>query len=518
MSAPQERVHAAAGAPASLASRAARSAAWSFAQNGVKHALSFLLFVALARLLDPHAYGLVAVCVAIITLANVFMEQGLSDALVQRRELEESHLVTAFWINVASGAALAALLQVAAAPIALLVGQPDAAPILRALSVLFVLNSLGGVPQALMQRRLQFRGLAIRMISSLAAGGAVGLALAYRGFGPWSLVGQQITSAAVGAGVLWWASGWRPRGRPSLRHARDLLGFGRHVMGVGLIDFMNRKSDDLIIGIFLGPVALGLYNVAYQMLTVLEQLVCKGFDALALSAFSRLQDDRPRIREALYATAQLSSVFAFPVFLGAMVVAQDAVAGLLGPAWAASVPTLRILLATGLVHAVFHYHHAAFKACGSPGLSVRLGLVEAVVNVTAFLVVVRWGIEAMAAAYAARAYLLAPLSLRALRETVGISQATYLGKLWRPLLASGAMALTVLALGQALPESLGPAWRLSALVVAGVLAYPLWMRALFPALFAELRQHAAMLRRNAGWAPAPSDAGVDTSPTRFQER
>lgn len=466
----------------SLAPRAANSTFWSVIQNGGKHAMALVIFVLMARLLDPDAYGAVALAGVVVTLVNALVEQGFNDALVQRDALEPGHLNAAFWLMLCSAGVFATVLFLLAPVIAVALGMPAVAPVMRWLALLFPLQALAIVPQALLQRAFCFRTLTLRTLAALLAGGVVGVWLAMHGAGVWSLVAQQITGAATALIVLWAGSRWRPGIRFSRRHALELYRFSRHVIGFNLLDFLKRKSDDFIIGVFLGPVALGTYSLAYQMLLMMEQLMCKGFDAVALSAFSRMRGDPLALREAFYTVARLSALVAFPAFLGAGLVMPELVAALLGEKWRGAVPVIQVLLLVGALHSVFHYNHAVFKACGRPHLSSKFAVFEALANIALFLLVVHRGIEAVAVAYVAVGFAMAPFSLWAVRDLLGLDVLRYLRQFLVPLGACVLMAAGVMAAEWGIGGQFGSRALLALLIVTGVVSYVASLRLLAPAL------------------------------------
>jgi O-antigen/teichoic acid export membrane protein len=467
-----------------LARQARQSVGWTLLQNVGRNGGNFLVFLLLAKLLSPQAFGLIAMAGVMVMLVNVLIEQGLGDALLQHPALEPAHLDTAFWLTL-SLSIVATLLVLLTAPwLARLYGQPELGGVLQALAPLFILTGLSTVQQASLQRKFAFRTLALRSVVAVLAGGVVSLGLASAGLGIWSLVGQQLSAGLAGSVVLWCASSWRPRRLFSAAHAKDLWQFSRHILGANLLNFVSRKSDDLLIGLYLGPVALGFYAVAYQILTALEQLLSQGLDAVALSSFSRLQDQMAALRQAFLTAVQLAALAVFPAFAGVALVAPEFVMGVLGPQWQPSVAVLQWLAFAGMLHGIFHFNHAIFKACGHPALSLRLMLLSTVANLLLFLLFVRSGIEAVAMAYVLRAYLLAPLGLLVLRRVTAIRLRDYLQPLLWPLLATLAMAGLLLALKPWL-QAWPPLPGLALLVLAGAAMYllvirvfsaPLWHR------------------------------------------
>lgn len=432
--------------PANGGQAARRGALWAFANNGSRQLIGFIAFLGLARMLTPEAFGVVALGTVFVLLGNLLMEQGLGEALVQHAAPRRLHLDSLFWACLGIGLALLGLVWLGAPWLARMLDQPQLEALLPALALQYPLNALALVPQSILQRRMDFRPLAIRGTLGLGIGCALGLGCAAYGLGAWSLVAQQVGGSAAGALILWASTDWRPRARFSLGHLAGLHRFGRKLVGVGLLDLFNRKFDDFLIGTVLGTTALGFYNVAYQAMLVIEQVVSKGFDALALSALSRLQHDRAALVAALQTAVRYAAALAVPVFLLAILFAEPLIALAFGERWLPAAGVLRILALVGALHTVFQFNHALFKAVGRPDISLRLGAIAAVVNLVGFLVAVRWGIEAVAWAYVLRGYALAPLTLLRVRGLTGLSLGAYLRHLVPALAGGAAMCAVVLGL------------------------------------------------------------------------
>lgn len=300
------------------------------------------------------------------------------------------------------------------------------------------------------------------------------MTMALMDFGVWSLVAQQLTSHVVGLLVLWRASPWRPRMTFSVPHLSELYAFSRSVIGINLMNFASRKADDLIIGIFLGPVVLGFYSVAYQLALSLELLFTQGLDAVALSTFSRLQGAKERIQQAFLTATGLASAVTMPVFAAVAVSAPELVQVVLGPQWQASADVVRILAVVAFLHCVFHFNHVLLKACGRPDLSLRLSILNTVVNVGVFLVAVHWGIVAVAAAYAVRAYALAPIGLIMIRQVAGIDLKAYFAVHVQPLIGTILMVAAMESVRQGLAGEGSAGQLLAAMLASGALVYGAW--------------------------------------------
>jgi O-antigen/teichoic acid export membrane protein len=459
--------------------------AWSGVQNWGSRALTFSVFLLLARLLSPEDFGLIALASAFVAFAQVFVDQGFAQAIIQRDELEPQHLNTAFWTSLVLGIIMTVLGLLIAPYLAGLFDEPKLAVVVRWLSASFLLGALSGVHGAILQRDFAFRALAVRQLLGVSAGGVLGILMALNGFGVWSLVGQQLFGALAGTVVLWFASAWRPSLQMSKKHFNDLFSFGINIIGTNLLNFINRRSDDLIIGYFLGPVALGYYSVAYRLLLILTELFAQTINSVAFPVFSRLQNDRQRAQRAFYKLTRLASLVAFPAFLGASYLAPDVVYGLFGEQWATSIPVMQILSFIGILHVVLYLHHSAIRALGKPAWTLRMTLLNASTNILAFLVAVKWGIIAVAAAYVIRGYLTAPVEVWMLRKLLHLHVPTYLMQFITPLTGSVGMLICIFASKLLLVDALGIITPV-ALVIVGVVAYFAVLLLFAPALLQEV--------------------------------
>jgi PST family polysaccharide transporter len=430
----------------SLRKKAAQGVLWSVIQRWGREGISFLVLAVLSRLLAPEAFGLVAMAFVFTDFAHVFMDQGFTAAIVQRDGLEKAHLDTAFWISVSTGFVFTLGGIAGSELIAALFHEPQLGPVVRWLSPIFLLYALSSTQMAILQRELAFKSLALRSLAAKTVGGIVGVALAFQGFGVWSLVAQRLAGGAVGVVVLWRASDWRPGFKVSLSHYNELFRFGIAVVGNNLLKTFTRRADHFVIGYFLGPTLLGFYTVGYRLLWVIMRVVTGIINAVAFPAFSRLQGDPERMRRAFYKVTQYTSLLSFPVFLGVAVLAPEVVPAVFGEKWAASVPVLQVLAFTGVLESVSVFNGTVMRASGRPAWQFGITLLTAMCSLIGYVIAVRWGIVAVAASFVIVSYLLAPISYVAVRRLIQIDLRTYAGQFALPGVASLLMVLGILAL------------------------------------------------------------------------
>ena len=441
-----------------LQKRVARGLTWTLIDTWGSQLLGLIVFILLARLLTEDDFGLVALAAVFVAFAQLFVDQGLGDALIQRPTLTRSQIDTAFWVAVFTGALLTLAGIVLAGPIAGLLGQPLLTPIIQVLSLTFVTVALNSIQMALLRREMRFRSLAIRKLLAVGIGGAVGITMAVVDPSPWALVGQQLAAAGVSVVALWAVSPWRPGFHASRADFWPLFSFGMHIVGGDILNFLSRNTDKLLIGASLGTGPLGFYAVAYRILDTSQVLLVNAARKLAFPVFSRLQHDRDRMRRAYSRVNRALSVVTMPAYIGLALVASEAIPLIFGEQWTASAPVAALLFLIGPVLTVQLFSGALMNAVGHPEVTFRIRLITSIVNVTGFVIAVAlFGtITAVAAAFVVRGYLVMPLILWWLRKYAGIPFSAHLSELRTPALATLAMGGAVIAVKLALP-GLAPA-------------------------------------------------------------
>ncbi len=483
-------------AAVNLEQRTSLGVFWTAAQGWVSRLLSFAAFVVLARLLEPSAFGLVALATVFILLLQLLIEEGFAEAIVQAPATDPRELTGLFWINLAISLLLAAALYLGAAPISASLDQADLAPVLQALTVTLPLGALVAVQQGLLRREFQFKALAARTIFATLAGAVAAIAAAFNGLGVWSLVLQQVVYRGVAAAIIWWWSPWRP-GTPAQGVAPlALVRFGGLMMGVRSVDFLREKGYDLLVGAYLGAATLGFYNVAFRLLQTFNQLTTQVVTHVLLSTFSSLQHDVPRAREAFYAALRLSSAVTLPVFLGLYALAPDVVAIVFGDKWLPSVPAVQAFMLLGALYSLTYFHGVALTALGRPGWRLALNAATAALALAVFFAVRGGEIGAVALAYAAAAAAMAPVGWWLTRRLLGLTAARYALAVG-PQLIAGAVLVGVTwwvraRAGWPMPLSFGAA------AAAGATAYLVVLALLSPRLPGELLARARRLPRATG--------------------
>lgn len=460
---------------------ALEGAFWSSAEGWSRQLASLVIFVAVARLLTPVEIGLFAMVVIVLAAVQTILDEGLNEVLIQREPLDELHLDSAFWSNVALTGGVCAALVAGAPLLAGLFEEPGIAPLLQVAALAPLLVGLCGVQQALLRRQLRYRILVVRSLAGIAAGGIVGIILALQGYGAWALVAQQVVDRAVGAAVLWAGAGWTPRARFSRSHARDLMPYSAFLTATRIVNFCSKHVDRYLVGLLMGPAALGVYTLAYRVHDTLSFLIVQGVANVGMSTFARLQAERERMRRALYTAIELGGLAAIPVFLGVAAAAPNLVVTFFGEDWRESGTILTVISLLGVPGLVSNFAGAVIRATGSAGLLLALLTASAVANVIVVLASVQHGLVVVSLAILLRNLAFVPVYLWIMQRLVGARPGECLARFLPGFLAALAMALVVHVAGRVAAPHVAAPVALALQVAVGVVAYGTFLRLLAPA-------------------------------------
>jgi O-antigen/teichoic acid export membrane protein len=459
--------------PSGLRAAVMSGLVWKALSILVKQGSRVIVGIILARLLTPEDYGLAALVLVFSSLVFIFSDLSLGAALVQRAKITEKDRSTVFWVSVAVGV-VCTLVGIAVAPlVADFYREPDVEPLFMAVSISFVIVSLGVTQEALLTRAMDFRSLEIRQMAAALAGAVVAVVIAARGGGAWAIIVQQVVVVLVATVMMWLVTPWRPRFTFSKASLGDLGAFGGNVFGSRLIFYLNRNADNMLIGRFIGPAPLGAYSLAYNVILLPFSQVAGPLEQLLYPAFARMQEDMERLRVAFLRVIRLIAAVNMPILFGLAVLADVFVPVVLGEQWEDAIPIIQILAAVGVAQSLQALNGSILQACDRTRLLLRYSIVFTVVTVGAFAAGVPFGIVGVAAALGIASIVLEPLYAVMTARTMGMS-------VWRiPRSLSGVTQATIGMLAAVLAARWGveragggEALQLLAGIAAGVVTYP----------------------------------------------
>jgi O-antigen/teichoic acid export membrane protein len=426
--------------------------------------------LAVIRILDPHDYGIFAMTQVVLTFLNFLNGYGFASALVQDREIDERKIRQAFGMMLLVNAGIA-LTQFALAPVAAeYYRQPIVADLLRLQALIFLSTPFIALPQALLVRELDFKRPAIANLAAAFVSAVVALSCALGGLGVWTLIYAPLSFFWTRAIVLVIAA--RFFVLPSFRFAGagHMFKFGMTLLGGYFFWTVLTQADVFIAARFLSAHDLGLYAEALFLTTIIAAKFVPPLNEVAFPAYARIQDDPAMLTAAFLKAVRLIMLVTCPLYFGLAVVADDAVALVLGPKWLEMAPLVAVLAFAMPMFTLYSLFGPAVTALGRTGITMRSAMIGALVMPAAFLFGIRWGAIGLAWAWVL-AFPLVPIAafLQA-RGPLGLTARGMAAALAPGLAASAAMALVVEGAEFAL-EGLASRQRLPLLVAIGGASY-----------------------------------------------
>jgi PST family polysaccharide transporter len=397
---------------ADLKGRAVRGGVITIIAQGVRFLLQTISTVVLARMLTPADFGLVAMVTAVSGLQRMIADAGLSHATIQRPEINHRQVSTLFWINVGFSFLLMVLFMALAPALARFYREPRVAPITLVVAGTFLFSGLMVQHDALLRRQMRFVSLTIRDIVSSAVGVAVAIVMAWRGAGYWALVALPAATVLTQMVLSWFLSRWRP-GLPSWSaEVRSMIGFGGNLVGHNFIAYVDRNADNVLIGWFWGAGPLGLYSRAYALLTLPLRQLNAPVAAVAVPAFSRIQDDPERFARYYLRTMNLIMWICAPLIGFLFIASEPVITVVLGGQWREAAPVFQLLAISALTQPLYNSVAWVFVSRGRTDRLFKMSVYIFPVIVGSFLVGLPFGIKGVALCYSVAVLIILPFVFR----------------------------------------------------------------------------------------------------------
>lgn len=347
---------------------------WSFFQNLANQGIRFLISIVLARLLTPADFGLLAMPNVFIAVAEAFITCGFNAALVRKPELTEEDLSTAFIYNTVVGFIMAVILFICSPFIARFYNQPVLSDVLKVTSATMFLSAFQSVHYVGFNRSLDYKTPAKISIVSTIVTGLVGIALAYAGFGIWALVFQGVASLLVSMSLVWFYSSWRPVTGWSWESFHYLWNFGNKILVSSVIDKIHDNINPIVIGKFISPSDLGVFNRAQNFASLPHQQITGMLDSVTFPVLSKLQDDKEQLISAFSRVLRITIFVLCPVMLWLSAIASPLINVLITEKWAECVPLLKILCFPIVFWPVQSLNFSLLKVLGRSDLMLKLNV------------------------------------------------------------------------------------------------------------------------------------------------
>jgi O-antigen/teichoic acid export membrane protein len=384
-----------------LARRSARGGAITFAAQVIRFVIRTASIIALARLLTPSDYGLIAMVVVLVDFVSMFQYLGLATATVRWATLNHRQVSTLFWVNLALSATVM-LATIAAAPgLAWFYQEPRLVAITACYAVSILLTGLNIQHEAILSRQMRFTAIAFIEITAITIGLCAAIVAGLYGAGYWALVINQLVMTSATVIGVWSMCGWRP-GLPS-RHSgiRSMLSYGGNLTGYNFTNYFARNLDNALIGKVWGAYQLGIYSRAYQMLLMPMAQINNPLVSVAVPALSRLSDSPERYRSAYLKIVEKIAMVTMPGIMFMIATSDWLVLILLGPQWRETGRIFMLLGVAAIIQPVTRTAPWLFTTQGRARELLHWGFISSAIAVVSIVAGLRWGAMGVAASYAA---------------------------------------------------------------------------------------------------------------------
>ncbi len=348
----------------SFGNKAARGAVWATIDRFGYMALQFCVNIVLANLLLPSDFGVIGMLMIFIAVSTVLVDSGFGSALVQKKHPTQVDYSTVFYWNIGFSVALYSILYVSSPAIATFFSLPELCSILRVFGITLVINAVTNIQMTRLKKELEFKKIAVADLASYTVASGIGIIMAAKGYGAWSLVALTIMANTLCMLLLWWFSRWKPSFCFDLRSLRALFGFGGYIMAASILQEACKNVQGLVIGKKFSATQMGYYSQASK----LEEAGCNSFPRVIVQVmfpvYSSIQDDRQRLISILSMNIRVIAFLIFPVVAILMLVADPLISHLYGDMWLPSAPYFRVLCCGGFFTCLQNVNFYAVAAVG----------------------------------------------------------------------------------------------------------------------------------------------------------
>lgn len=465
-----------------------RAAIWAFLSTAGSKAITLIGLAFLARLLAPREFGLLAFAMVYITYAETIGDLGSGMALVYWPDRREEAAQVTFIVNAIAGTFWCISTILLAPVVAAFFQAPQGAPIVRTLAFGFILKFLGNTHDALAQKDLRFRARLVPDLALASLKAIVALALAWIGFGAWSIVWGHLAGTGTRTLLLWRNIPWRPSRSLPRDLFRPMLRYGRGIVAVNVLAAITHHSDLAVVGRYLGTTALGLYQMATKIPETTVVVLLWVVSGVLFPAFSKLHAAGESLRRPYLQATRYVSAITFPAAAGLFLLAKPIVLTFFGPAWAGAAPILAALVVYAAMRSIDTHAGDALKATGRADLLARLALLKALVTVPTLLAGARFGAVGVGAALSIASAATGFIAVIVATRTIGVTLRGIAGALLPSVVATAIMAVPVV-LWVRWTEPMPPAIALFGGTAVGFLTYAAAVAALDRELVAGVWRH-----------------------------
>lgn len=368
---------------------------WRFAERSGAQGIHFIVSIILARLLSPSDYGTIGLITVFIQIANTFAESGLGQALVQKKNADNTDFSTVFFFSMPFSILIYAILFFCAPLISSFYEQEILTPVVRILGLSVFLSAINSVQNAYVQKRMQFKRFFWATLLGTILSAFVGIGMAYKGYGIWALVGQQLSMQIVNTVTLWITVKWRPNIAFSFEKMKGLFSYGWKILTVSLIDRTYNNIYSLVIGKTYSTTELGFYDKGKHYPLLVVQNINSAIESVLFPVLSKVQSEKERLKQMVRRSIMTSTYLIFPAMAGLAAVSEPLVKIMLTDKWLPCVPFMQFCCFTYAFWPVHTANLQAIKASGRSDITLKLEIIKKAVGIVILIITLPMGLIPM---------------------------------------------------------------------------------------------------------------------------
>lgn len=369
---------------------------WRFLERCGAQGVTFIVSIVLARVLDTKIYGIIALVTVFTSIMQVFIDSGMGNALIQKKEADDLDFSSVFFFNILVCSVLYIIMFTIAPIIAKFYSMPDLVSVIRVLSLMLIISGVKNVQQAYVSRNMLFKRFFYATLGGTIGASIVGITLAYLGYGVWALVFQMLFNNAVDTIILWFTVKWRPKLVFSIHRLKVLFSYGWKMLVSNLIDTVYRDITQLIIGKKYTSADLAQYNQGQKFPHFFVSNINSSIDSVLLPTMSKKQDNTATVKNMTRRSIKISTYIMMPFMIGLAVCAESLISLILTDKWLPCVPFLRIFCFSYAFYPIHTANLNAIKAMGRSDLFLKLEFIKKIIGIITILISMRISVMAMA--------------------------------------------------------------------------------------------------------------------------
>ena len=368
---------------------------WRFSERTAAQGVSFIVSIVLARLLTPEDYGLIGLITVFISIATVFVSSGFGNALIQKENATQTDFSSVFYFGILMGIIMYIILFFIAPFIANFYNEPLLIPVIRVLSLSLIIAGVNSVQQAYVSKIMQFKKFFYSTIIGTITSAFIGIFMAYKGFGVWALITQNLSNQVIDTCVLWFTVKWRPTFTFSFSEMKKMFNYGWKLLISGLIDTIYNNLYSLVIGKFYSAKDLGYYNRGRNIPNMVITNINGSIQSVIFPTLSNCQGDKVRLKVMVRRSIMTSTYIIMPAMIGLAAVAKPLTVLLLTDKWLPSVPFMQFscfILAFWPIHTT---NLQAINAVGRSDIFLKLEIIKKIIGFSIMVVSIPFGLYTM---------------------------------------------------------------------------------------------------------------------------